>query len=113
MITLGFVVAVGLPVAVIIGVVLWPQRIPPGAPCQAPADRLLRDDDRAGLGAYGAGEGIDEVLGGAGVEGTAAGGFGGGRACREEEAGGGGEGGDADAQCASQEGHGRIVGLGR
>lgn len=35
MIALGFAVAVGLPLAVIVGVVLWPERIPPDPPCQA------------------------------------------------------------------------------
>ncbi|WP_446225716.1 hypothetical protein ACTWPB_11975 [Nocardia sp. IBHARD005] len=40
MITLGFAVAVGLPLAVIVGVVLWPERIPPDRTVSAIQQRL-------------------------------------------------------------------------
>lgn len=44
MITLGFVVAVGLPLAVIIGVVLWPERIPPDRTVSAIQPRIASEN---------------------------------------------------------------------
>lgn len=40
MITLGFVIAVGLPLSVIVGVVLWPERIPPDRTVSAIQQRI-------------------------------------------------------------------------
>ena len=44
MITLGFVVAVGLPLAVIVGVVLWPERIPPDRTVSAIQQRIKSEN---------------------------------------------------------------------
>ena len=46
MITLGFVIAVGLPLAVIVGVVLWPERIPPDRTVSAIQQRIKRENGR-------------------------------------------------------------------
>ncbi|MFC9968509.1 hypothetical protein ACFVH4_30140 [Nocardia ignorata] len=43
MITFGFIVAVGLPLAVIVGVVLWPERIPPDRTVSAIQQRIARE----------------------------------------------------------------------
>ncbi|MEU4706789.1 hypothetical protein AB0G00_10170 [Nocardia salmonicida] len=46
MITLGFVIAIGLPLAVLVGVVLWPERIPPDRTVDAIRRRVESETDR-------------------------------------------------------------------
>ncbi|MFD8098034.1 hypothetical protein ACFV24_00715 [Nocardia fluminea] len=46
MTTLGFVVAIGLPLAVLVGVVLWPERIPPDRTVDAIQRRVEAETER-------------------------------------------------------------------
>ncbi|MFD6399368.1 hypothetical protein [Nocardia sp. NPDC060249] len=56
MITLGFVVAIGLPLAVIVGVVLWPEHIPPDRTVSAIKQCLEMENSPAKLPARRGGE---------------------------------------------------------
>lgn len=48
MIAFGWIVAIGLPLAVVVGVIVWPERVPKDRSVQAIRERIEREStDRA------------------------------------------------------------------